>query len=367
LSEPLPARDAFWMAEALKLAEQGRTTTTPNPNVGCVIVKDDQLIGAGYHQRAGGPHAEVHALQQAGLAAAGATAYVTLEPCSHQGKTPPCADALIAAGVARVVCALIDPNPQVAGKGLAALRVAGIATEHGVLASAAEQLNLGFLKRMRTGRPRVIVKLAASLDGATAMASGESQWITGPEARADVQHWRAQSCAILTGVDTVLADDPALTVRLPNCSRQPLRLVLDSHGRIPLDAQLLRVPGATVVLHGEHLAAERIVALQQAGYRTVGLPLVDNRIDLNALLDWAGHEQLNQLWVEAGATLAGTLIGSGNVDEVILYQAPLFLGAQTRPMLSNQLRSLSDAMRFSVLDSRTIGADVRMRLQPIHD
>lgn len=367
MSEPLPARDAFWMAEALKRGEQGRTTTTPNPNVGCVIVKDDQLIGAGYHQRAGGPHAEVHALRQAGSAAAGATAYVTLEPCSHQGKTPPCADALIAAGVARVVCALVDPNPQVAGKGLAALRAAGIATEYGVLASAAEQLNLGFLKRMRTGRPRVIVKLAASLDGATAMASGESQWITGPEARADVQRWRAQSCAILTGVDTVFADDPALTVRLPDCSRQPLRLVLDSHGRIPLDAQLLRMPGTTLVVHGEHLAAERVAALQQAGYRTLGLPLVDNRIDLNALLDWAGHEQLNQLWVEAGATLAGALIGSGNADEVMLYQAPLFLGAQTRPMLANQWHSLTDGVRFSVLDRRMIGQDVRMRLQPIHD
>ena len=367
MTDPLPSRDAFWMAEALKLAGQGRNTTTPNPNVGCVIVKDDVQVGAGYHQRAGGAHAEVHALHQAGPAALGATAYVTLEPCSHQGKTPPCADALIAAGVARVVCAMVDPNPQVAGRGLAALRAAGITTEQDVLVAAAEQLNIGFLKRMRTGRPRLIVKLAASLDGATAMASGESQWITGPEARADVQRWRAQSCAILTGVDTVIADDPALTVRLPDCTRQPVRLVLDSHGRIPLDSQLLRKPGTTVVLHGERLSAERISALQQAGYRTVGLPLVDQRIDLSALLDWAGQEQLNQIWVEAGATLAGAFIGSGLADEVILYQAPLFLGAQTRPMLANSLPSLADAIQFSVLDMRTIGQDVRLRLQPIHD
>jgi len=355
------------MAEALKLAVQGRNTTTPNPNVGCVIVKDDIQIGAGFHQRSGGPHAEVHALRQAGPAALGATAYVTLEPCSHQGKTPPCADALIAAGVARVVCAMVDPNPQVAGRGLAALRAAGITTEQDVLVAAAEQLNIGFLKRMRTGRPRLIVKLAASLDGATAMASGESQWITGPEARADVQRWRAQSCAILTGVDTVIADDPALTVRLPDCTRQPIRLVLDSHGRIPLDSQLLRKPGTTVVLHGEGLSGERIFALQQAGYLTVGLPLVDQRIDLSALLDWAGQEQLNQIWVEAGATLAGALLGSGLADEVILYQAPLFLGAQTRPMLAHSLPSLADAIQFSVLDMRTIGQDVRLRLQPIHD
>jgi diaminohydroxyphosphoribosylaminopyrimidine deaminase/5-amino-6-(5-phosphoribosylamino)uracil reductase len=355
------------MAEALKLAAQGRNTTTPNPNVGCVLVKDEQLIGAGYHQLAGGPHAEVHALQQAGLAALGATAYVTLEPCSHQGKTPPCADALIAAGVVRVVCAMVDPNPQVAGRGLAALRAAGIVTEQDILAPAAEQLNLGFLKRMRTGWPRLIVKLAASLDGATAMASGESQWITGPEARADVQRWRAQSCAILTGVATVIADDPALTVRLPDCTRQPVRLVLDSHGRIPLDSRLLRMPGSTVVVvHGEHLAAERIEALQRAGYRTVGLPLVDQRIDLSALLDWAGQEQLNQIWVEAGATLAGSLIGSGLADEVMLYQAPLFLGAQTRPMLANSFPSLAEAIQFTVLEMRTIGPDVRLRLQPIH-
>lgn len=223
--------DAVWMSRAIALAEKGRLTTTPNPNVGCVLVKDNQLIGEGYHKKAGTPHAEVHALAQAGAEAKGATAYVTLEPCSHYGRTPPCAEALIKAGVARVVCAGLDPNPQVAGKGIDMLRQAGIDVTVGVLADQAELLNPGFLKRMRTGLPFVTLKMAASLDGATAMKSGESQWITGPEARADVQQGRAISCAVVTGVGTVLADNPSLNVRLAECSRQPVRIILDTHAR----------------------------------------------------------------------------------------------------------------------------------------
>ncbi len=351
--------DEYWMARALQLARLGETTTTPNPNVGCVIVKNNQLVGEGYHKKAGTPHAEVHALAAAGNAAHGATAYVTLEPCSHFGKTPPCADALIAAGVARVVCAMTDPNPLVAGKGLAKLQAAGIAASAGILEADAEALNRGFLQRMRTGRPFITVKMASSLDGATALANGESQWITGPEARADVQQWRARSCAIVTGVGTVLADNPKLNVRLPDCTRQPARIILDPSGRTPLDANITQGDGNTILIHSPALAAERIQAYQQHGFLTQVLPLKGDGIDLKAFADWAGTQSYNHLWVEAGATLAGAFAASGLVNRFILYQAAKFLGANTRPLLGLDLSALNEAIELKAQDVRFIGQDIR--------
>jgi len=360
--------DEYWMASALKLAEKGRCTTTPNPNVGCVIIKNSELVGEGYHRKAGSPHAEIHALKAAGENAKGATAYVSLEPCSHFGRTPPCADALIEAGITRVVCAMLDPNPQVAGKGVDKLKAAGIQTRHGVLESEAEKLNLGFLKRMRTGLPHVVLKMASSLDGATAMASGESQWITGAEARSDVQVWRSESCAVVTGVETVIQDNPSLNVRLAvGDERQPDRIVLDTTARIPLTSQIATLPGKTFVVHSDQLPPEKIDQLSSAGFEPVALAVDETgRIKLDAFIKWATKQQYNQLWVEAGATLAGSFLEQQLVDEVVLYQAPKFLGANTRPVLSSQFTALAQSIEFSVKDMRMIGNDVRWRLQPIH-
>lgn len=359
-----PQADAVWMSRAIALAEKGRLTTTPNPNVGCVVVKDNQLIGEGYHIKAGTPHAEVHALAQAGADAKGASAYVTLEPCSHYGRTPPCAEALIKAGVARVVCAGLDPNPQVAGKGIEMLRQAGIAVTVGVLAEQAELLNPGFLKRMRTGLPYVTVKMAASLDGATAMKSGESQWITGPEAREDVQQGRAVSCAVVTGVGTVVADDPALNVRLAECDRQPVRIILDTHARTPANAAIVQNPGDTIIVHGNQAHPEKLAALRLAGFHCVTLPESCGHVDLPAFLTWAGQQQFNQLWIEAGATLAGAFLTQQLADEVILYQALMMMGSQTRPLLNTSFTKLKDSIAFDCLDFGMIGADTRWRLKP---
>lgn len=358
--------DEYWMAYALKLAKKGQRTTTPNPNVGCVIVKDGQLVGEGFHAKAGTAHAEVHALQQAGPLAKGATAYVTLEPCSHFGRTPPCADALVAAGVSRVVCAMTDPNPQVAGRGLARLREAGIDTQSNVLLDQAERLNRGFLKRMRTGRPWVQVKMAASLDGGTAMASGESQWITGADARADVQHFRARACAIVTGIGTVLADNPTLNVRLPDTQRQPVRIVLDTVLKTPTECKLLQSPGRVVLVHTERAPKERQHALTARGAELLCLAEYKGGICLNSLLEWAGS-QFNTVWVEAGATLAGSFLAQRTVDEVVLYQAPTFLGANTRPIISTHFTDLTQQIPFTLSDLRLIGNDVRYILHPLVD
>lgn len=359
------SNDAYWMARALKQAERGLFTTAPNPRVGCVIVKDGRLIGEGFHERAGEPHAEVHALAMAGAEAKGATAYVTLEPCSHHGRTPPCAEALVDAGVARVVAALEDPNPDVAGRGLARLEAAGIATRSGVLAEDAEALNPGFLKRMRTGLPWVTLKMASSLDGATALASGESQWITGPEARQDVQRGRARSCAILTGSGTVLADNPSMNVRLPGVTRQPDRLVLDTRLRTPTDARLFQAEGRVRLLHGPDIgdASE----LEAAGAELSELPLdaTTGYLDVNALMRWLGQAGYNEVWVESGSTLAGTLLKAGVVDELLLYQAPKLLGANVRPLLDWAIPSLAQAVSLVPLDVRMIGPDVRWRLRPV--
>jgi diaminohydroxyphosphoribosylaminopyrimidine deaminase/5-amino-6-(5-phosphoribosylamino)uracil reductase len=355
--------DHKYMARALQLAERGLYSTDPNPRVGCVLVRDGVVVGEGWHELAGGPHAEINALQQAGAQAAGATAYVTLEPCSHHGRTPPCSTALIAAGVARVVAAMQDPNPRVAGSGLQALQQAGIDTASGVLGAAAEALNPGFVKRMRTGLPWVRCKLAMSLDGRTAMASGESQWITGPDARRDVHRLRARASAILTGIDTVLADDPALTVRLEEPAetavRQPLRVVLDSRLRMPAAARLLGLPGETLLLTGD-TQLEQHTRLARAGVTLATLPLQAGRLDLAAVLRHLGELELNEIHVEAGATLCGALLQAGLLDEVVVYMAPHLMGDAARGLFSLPgLERMAQRLNLRVTDIRAVGDDWR--------
>lgn len=362
-----PADDYRHMARAIHLAERGLFTSDPNPRVGCVLVNDGAVVGEGWHERAGEPHAEIMALRAAGERARGATAYVSLEPCSHHGRTPPCADALINAGVARVVAAMQDPNPQVAGQGLARLQAAGIAVENNILAAQAEALNPGFVKRMRTGRPWVRVKLAASLDGRTALASGESQWITGEAARADVHRWRARSSAMITGVATVLADDPALTARLTDnvAVGQPLRVVLDPRLKMPLTARLLSLPGQTLIctldatLETEGAAA---AALSEAGAEVVAVAGEGDRIALPALLDLLGQRHINEVMVESGPTLAGAFVQAGLVDELILYLAPHLLGDGARGLfILPGLEQMRDRIELEIADVRAVGRDWRIR------
>jgi len=377
--------DRSAMTRALELAERGLETTHPNPRVGCVIAQGEEIVGEGWHERAGEPHAEVNALRAAGTRAVGATAYVTLEPCSHQGRTPPCVDALIAARVARVVFALEDPNPRVSGRGAEALRRAGVIVESGLLAAEAAELNPGFLKRMRTGRPWVSVKLAMSLDGRTALANGASQWITGPAAREDVQHWRARSSAILTGIGTVLADDPRLDVRLPNviCGRarlQPLRVVLDARLQTPPGARMLTGGGSVLIMmaaprsENDVAQAARCAQLAACGAAIEEVPAAEPgadasagalRLSLPSVLDRLGAREINELWVEAGPRLAGALLSQVLVDELIIYIAPKLLGPQARPLVEiEELRDLPDARGFAVVETRQIGEDVRLRLRP---
>ncbi|MBV0932341.1 bifunctional diaminohydroxyphosphoribosylaminopyrimidine deaminase/5-amino-6-(5-phosphoribosylamino)uracil reductase RibD [Marinobacterium weihaiense] len=371
---PLGAADHQWMARAIQLARQGLYTTDPNPRVGCVIVRDGLLVGEGAHLRAGEPHAEVHALRAAGERARGATAYVTLEPCSHHGKTPPCAEALVRAGVGRVVCAMQDPNPLVAGQGLARLRAAGIATAAGVLEPEARALNPGFISRMERGRPFTRLKLASSLDGRTAMQSGESQWITGAAARADVQRLRARSSAVLTGVETVLIDKASLTVRaaelgLPDAEaqraaqRQPLRVVVDSHLRLPVSTPMLNLSGSTLVATAMPDNAPAAIALSAAGVQVLSLPGADGRVDLAALLPWlAQHAQCNELLIECGATLAGSALRAGLVDELVLYMAPTLLGSAARPLFNLPLEQMAQQYRLQLTDTRQLGDDLRLTL-----
>ncbi|MDI6536959.1 bifunctional diaminohydroxyphosphoribosylaminopyrimidine deaminase/5-amino-6-(5-phosphoribosylamino)uracil reductase RibD [Pantoea ananatis] len=364
--------DERYMARALELARRGRFTTTPNPNVGCVIVRDGQIVGEGWHQCAGEPHAEVHALRMAGDRARGATAYVTLEPCSHHGRTPPCCDALIAAGVTRVVAAMQDPNPQVAGRGLHRLHQAGIEVSHGLMMQEAEALNRGFLKRMRTGFPWIQLKLGASLDGRTAMASGESQWITSPAARRDVQRLRAQSSAILSSSATVLADNPSLTVRWSELDsesqrlvdeaelRQPVRVIVDSQNRVTPDHKLIEQLGETWLMRQQVDDRHWPETVTQ-----IPVPLRDSQLDLVALMMVLGQRQINSVWVEAGATLAGALIQAGLVDELIVYVAPKLLGNDARGLCQLAgLTQLADAPVFAFRDIRQVGDDVRLTLTP---
>lgn len=357
------ADDTAHMVRALRLAERGLLTTAPNPRVGCVLVREGKVVGEGWHERAGEPHAEINALQQAGPHAAGATAYVTLEPCCHHGRTPPCTDALLAAGVARVVVAMEDPNPQVAGMGLAALRNAGVDTTAGLLADAAERLNAGFVMRMRQGRPWVRCKLAMSLDGRTAMASGESRWITGEAARSDVQHLRARSDAIMTGVGTVLADDPSLTVRvdgLDDSFRQPLRVILDSHLRTPADAKLLDLPGETLLVSGAVDAGSE-AHLVRSGVRVVTLPLQGGQLDLRAVLQYLGSLQINEVHLESGATLCGALLQAGLIDELVIYMAPHLMGDAARGLFALPgLAQMAQRIKLSITDIRAVGDDWRI-------
>ncbi|MGQ4879658.1 bifunctional diaminohydroxyphosphoribosylaminopyrimidine deaminase/5-amino-6-(5-phosphoribosylamino)uracil reductase RibD [Billgrantia sp. LNSP4103-1] len=368
--------DAAWMARALQLARRGRYTTHPNPRVGCVLVKDQQPVGEGWHVRAGEPHAEVNALRMAGEAARHATAFVTLEPCSHHGRTGPCAVALIEADVSRVVVAMQDPNPAVAGRGIAMLREAGIEVEVGLLEEEAQALNPGFVSRMTRRRPFVRLKMAMSLDGRTAMQSGESQWITGPQARTDVQRLRASASAIMTGVDSVIFDNSRLTVRASQlglddadaiASRQPLRVVVDTQLRLPQAAACLREPGRTLVATVTEHDPERRRRLEAAGAEVLVLSAgEDGRVDLHALLrHLAEREQVNELLLETGATLAGAMLEAGLVDEMQLFVAPTLLGGEARPLFALPgLTRMAQQRPLEILDIRAVGRDWRITARP---
>jgi len=351
------------MARALQLAARGLTTTAPNPRVGCVVVRDGQIVGEGWHERAGEPHAEVLALRQAVELARGATAYVTLEPCSHHGRTPPCTDALIASGVARVVVAMCDPNPKVSGSGLAQLQAQGIEVAAGLMEAQARDLNPGFISRMEHQRPWVRTKIAASLDGRTALENGVSQWITGDAARRDVQRWRARSCAVLTGVGTVLADDPKLNVRETDIGRQPLRVIVDSHLRTPPSAAIVQGGGVLVVCCDDSLP--QAAALRAAGAEVLALPGDGGMVNLPGLLTELARREINELHVEAGATLNGALLRLGLVDELLLYFAPTLLGSSARGMFNfPALTAMAQRTELDILSLDRVGQDIRIRARP---
>ncbi|UCV18419.1 bifunctional diaminohydroxyphosphoribosylaminopyrimidine deaminase/5-amino-6-(5-phosphoribosylamino)uracil reductase RibD [Ferribacterium limneticum] len=353
------AVDYGMMARALQLAERGLWTTSPNPRVGCVVVRDGEIVGEGWHEKAGEPHAEVHALRAAGEKAKGATAYVTLEPCSHHGRTPPCAEALIAAGVSRVVAAMTDPNPLVSGKGLALLQAAGIETASGLLENEARELNIGFVSRMTRGRPWLRLKAAASLDGKTALNNGVSQWITGPDARRDGHAWRARACAILTGIGTVRDDDPSLTVRDVATTRQPLRVVVDSRLEIPLTARVLQ--GEPVLIVGAVENAEKMALLRSTGNFVEILNDGAGKVDLKALLELLAQRGINEVHAEAGFKLNGSLLREGLVDELLLYLAPCLIGHDASGLFNlPELTRLDGKRRLKIRDLRQLGEDIRL-------
>lgn len=365
MSRPFfPAMDHLHMAHALRLAERGLATTQPNPRVGCVVARGETVLGTGWHARAGEPHAEVFALREAGAAARGATAYVTLEPCAHHGRTPPCADALIAAGVGRVVIAHEDPFDQVDGAGIEKLRAAGIGVQVGLMREAAHELNIGFFSRIQRGRPWVRIKLAMSLDGRTALADGTSKWITGEAARADVQRWRARSSAILSASGTVLADDPQLTVRLADAPGvvPPLRAVVDSTLRTPAGARVLDGSAPTLLFHARdvavppHLEAVPRVAIRRDEH---------GGLDLRAVLHEMARREVNEVHVEAGPVLCGALLAAGLADELLVYIAPILLGSSGRPMLHlPPLDDMASRWRLTTVDRRQVGDDMRLQLRP---
>ncbi len=354
-------QDQYWMQQAIELAKRGLYSTKPNPNVGCVIVKDDQLIGQGFHPKAGQPHAEVFALREAGEHAQGAIAYVTLEPCAHYGRTPPCAEALVKAQVKKVVVACPDPNPLVAGKGVQILENAGIEVEVGICEDLASKLNQGFLKAMSTGMPYVRLKVASSLDGRTAMASGESKWITGSAARQDVQHWRAISGAVITGIETVIADDCQLNVRSLNnfdikTVAQPKRVVLDRQGRLPLTAKILENPETVMVMgpYRQELADLGVIQLEIQPLKML-------------LQTLSKQHQIYDVLVEAGATLSTAFFQEGLVDELISYIAPTLLGKSARAMFNAEFEYMAEQLRFTLLDVTQIDQDIRLRLIPTQE
>ena len=347
------------MGRALRLAEFGLNSTSPNPRVGCVIVRDGQVVGEGWHRVAGESHAEIHALRMAGARARGATVYVTLEPCSHHGRTPPCAEALVSAGVGRVVAAMPDPNPQVSGRGLQRLADAGIRVDSGLLEAEARELNLGFVSRMTRGRPWVRAKLAASLDGKTALDNGASQWITGEAARHDGHRWRARACAILCGMGTVMADDPQLSVRGIDTVRQPLKVIVDRQLELPLTARLLD-DGRTLVAtaSADTLRAENV---RVRGAQVFNCRLANGRVDLAALLSELGRREMNEVHVEGGPRLNGALLEAGLIDEILLYVAPSLLGDRARGLFDlPALTSLAGKKSLVFHDVRTVGADLRI-------
>ncbi|MDP2880651.1 MAG: bifunctional diaminohydroxyphosphoribosylaminopyrimidine deaminase/5-amino-6-(5-phosphoribosylamino)uracil reductase RibD [Azonexus sp.] len=353
------AVDHGMMARALQLAERGLWTTSPNPRVGCVVVRDGEIVGEGWHEKAGEPHAEVHALRAAGDKARGSTAYVTLEPCSHHGRTPPCAEALIAAGVARVVAAMTDPNPLVSGKGLALLQGAGIETASGLLENEARELNIGFVSRMARGRPWLRLKAAASLDGKTALNNGISQWITGPAARRDGHAWRARACAILTGIGTVRDDDPSLTVRDVVTTRQPLRVVVDSRLEIAPTARILQ--GEPVLIVGAVENAEKMALLRSTGNFVEILNNGAGKVDLEALLELLAQRGINEVHAEAGFKLNGSLLREGLVDELLLYLAPCLIGHEASGLFNlPELTRLDGKQHLKIRDLRQLGEDIRL-------
>jgi diaminohydroxyphosphoribosylaminopyrimidine deaminase/5-amino-6-(5-phosphoribosylamino)uracil reductase len=360
---PFSAEDHLHMARALRLAERGLFTTTPNPRVGCVIVKDGVVVGEGWHEKAGEPHAEVHALRAAGENARGATAYVSLEPCSHHGRTPPCANALIDAGIGRAVAAMRDPNPQVSGRGLELLTLAGITVQVGLLEQEARELNVGFIARMTRGRPWLRLKTASSLDGKTALLDGASRWITGAAARADVQRWRARSCAILTGVGTVRADDPQMNVRDIEFGRQPLKVIVDSRLATPPTAKILA--GGALIVCAEADPARR-ASLEAAGAEILEMPNAVGRVGLSALMLELARRGINEVHGEAGATLNGALLEAGLVDEWLAYFAPLVLGHEARGLFNlPALADMAGRRGFDLLDATKVGVDLRLRLRPV--
>lgn len=353
-------QDAHFMAHAIKLAKRGLYTTDPNPRVGCVLVKDDLIIAEGWHAKAGKDHAEIDALKKTDHPA-GATAYVSLEPCSHYGKTGPCCDALIEAGVKRVVCAMQDPNPLVSGKGIQKMQSAGIVVEHGVLQQDAESINRGFINRMKLGRPFVTSKMAMSLDGRTAMASGESQWITSPQARQNVQLLRAKHHAILTGVETVIADNPSLNVRLDVEVEQPVRIILDSRLRTPVNSKMVNLPGQSWILTCS-TDQEKKQALISAGFDVFNIGKGCGRLDLNAVLDFLGHQQINSVLIEAGATLNGSFLAQNLVDEWIIYMAPCVLGDQGRGLFHlPDMQMMADKKMLQMHAVSKVGSDLKIQ------
>jgi diaminohydroxyphosphoribosylaminopyrimidine deaminase/5-amino-6-(5-phosphoribosylamino)uracil reductase len=351
--------DSRYMARAMQLAWRGRYTAHPNPRVGCVLVRDGKVVGEGWHRKTGEAHAETHALAAAGPEAKGATAYVTLEPCSHHGKTPPCSDALVEAGISAAVIAMLDPFPKVAGSGIAALTRAGVTVRTGLMAAEAEKLNEGFISRVRRRRPFVRLKIAASLDGRTAMADGQSQWITGAEARADVQRFRAASGAIMTGVGTVMADDPSLILRDRTLTdHQPLRVILDSRLRMPLSACMLTLPGETAVFCVDD---SRRKAVEAAGAIVHKCSARNGHVELAEMLQALAEREVNDVLVEAGRLLAGSLLSAGLVDELVIYQAPHIMGSETRGMFATPgWLKLEQRLELDVLDVRKFGRDTRI-------
>lgn len=358
MSEHSQNSDQKVMNRAIQLARKGLFTSHPNPRVGCVLIKNDQIVGEGFHLKAGEEHAEVNALAEAGENAKGSTCYVTLEPCCHHGKTPPCTEALIKSGVSEVIIAMEDPNPLVAGKGIAALEKAGIKVTVGICRKQAEGLNPGFIKRMRIGLPFIRVKIGASLDGRTAMASGESQWITSAASRKDVQKWRARSSAIVTGIETVLADDPSMNVRDPDfdtAGRQPLRVVMDSEFHFPEDAKMIKLEGENLIFTTREIDQKNVIKID---------PNSDQKVDLKKAMKVLAEKEINEVLVEAGPTLSGAFIQAGLVDELIIYLAPKLLGDAARPLVNLPgLEKLADCVQLDIKSMKKIGEGVDQNIR----